>query len=151
MNGVATFGDERGLGYLVLQCAIRGGLLVPAWGNDDEHHGDLRNCGRRYIADLLCADDPAAEPPCRSRIIRRQAPEPVAAVTAGETAGAFPTGSVVTIPHWIVRAIRSTRAEAMAGEAATEVGAAMEVGVVIDAAGLRRVLICRNSNFLDSF
>jgi hypothetical protein len=45
----------------------------------------------------------------------------------------------------------------MAGEAATEVGAAMEVevgvgvGVVIDAAGLRRVLICRNSNFLDSF
>jgi hypothetical protein len=34
---------------------------------------------------------------------------------------------------------------------AGEVGAAMEVGVVIDAAGLRRVLICRNSNFLDSF
>src|SRR5258708_6899236 len=83
------------------------------------------------------------------------APEPVAPITAAETAGAFPTGSVVTIPHWIVRAIRSTRAEAMAGEAATEVGAAIEVevgvGGGIDAAGLRRVLICRNSNFLDSF
>ena len=34
-----------------------------------------------------------------------------------------------------------------------EVAAAMEVGVaeVINVAGLRRVLICRNSDFLDSF
>ena len=121
----------------MLQCAIRGGLLVPAWGNDDEHHGDLRNCGRRYIADLLCADDPAAEPPCRSRIIRRQAPEPVAAVTAGETAGAFPTGSVVTIPHWIVRAIRSIPAEAIA-EAAAIVEVVVMTGVAVTAEAISR-------------
>jgi hypothetical protein len=61
-----------------------------------------------------------------------------------ETAGAFPTGSVAIIP-WIVRAIRSTPAEATAGEAE------MEVAEVINAAGLRRVLTYRNSNFLDSF
>ena len=51
----------------------------------------------------------------------------------------------------------------MAGEAATEVGAAMEVAAatgaaeaeaeveVINAGRLHRVLICRNSDFLDSF
>lgn len=63
------------------------------------------------------------------------------------------------MPHWIVQAIRSTPAEAIAGEAAmeVEVAAAMEVGAatgvaeVINAARLRRVLICRNSDFLDSF
>src|SRR5882724_6093416 len=32
MNGVATFGDERGLGYLVLQCAIRSGLWFQREG-----------------------------------------------------------------------------------------------------------------------
>jgi hypothetical protein len=39
----------------------------------------------------------------------------------------------------------------MAGEAATEVAAATGVAEVISTAGLRRVLICRNSIFLDSF
>ena len=70
---------------------------------------------------------------------------------SGETAGAFPTGSVMTMPRWIVQAIRSTRAEAIAGEAAMEVEAATGVAEVINAAGLRRVLTYRNSNFLDSF
>ena len=49
---------------------------------------------------------------------------------SGEDAGVSPTGSVATIPHWIVRAIRATRAEAIAAEAATE------VAEVINAAGL---------------
>jgi hypothetical protein len=70
---------------------------------------------------------------------------------SGETAGAFPIGSVVTMPRWIVQAIRSTRAEAIAGEAAMEVAAATGAGAVINATGLRRLLTCRNSNFLDSF
>jgi hypothetical protein len=49
------------------------------------------------------------------------------------------------LPRWIVRAIPSTPAEAIAEEAA------MEVAAVINSAGLRRVLTYRNSNFLDSF
>jgi hypothetical protein len=55
------------------------------------------------------------------------------------------------IPHWIVRAIRSTPAEATAGEAAMEVAAATGAAEVINGAGLRRVLTYRNSSFLDSF
>ena len=131
-------------------CAIRGGLLVPSGGNDDERHGDLRNRGRRYIADLLCAGRG-----CRTAVPIADhlatAPDRAAAITAAQTAGALPTGSVVTIPHWIVRAIRSTPAEAIAGEAAMEVAAATGVAEVINVARLRRVLICRNSDFLDSF
>jgi len=78
----------------------------------------------------------------QSQIIPVTAPEPVAPITAAETAGAFPAGSVVTIPHWIVRAIRSTRAEATGGEAAMAVRRRREVewggdgaGAVISAAG----------------
>jgi hypothetical protein len=64
------------------------------------------------------------------------APEAAAATIAGNMAGAFPTGSVATIPHWIVRAIRATRAGAIAAEAAMEVGVATAVAEVINAAGL---------------
>ena len=80
------------------------------------------------------------------------ASERMALILAAAAAGAFLIGSVAIIQLWTVRAIRSTPAEAIAGEAAMEVvGAATEVAEVINAAGLRRVLICRNSDFLDSF
>src|SRR5229473_3749964 len=39
--------------------------------NDDERCGGIRNCGRRDVADLLPVDDPIAEPPRQSRIVRQ--------------------------------------------------------------------------------
>ena len=39
-----------------------------ARGNDDERNGGIRNCGRRYIAGLLCADDTFAEQPRKSEV-----------------------------------------------------------------------------------
>ena len=62
------------------------------------------------------------------------APERTAAVMAAAMAGAFLIGSVATIRLWMLRAIRSTSAAAIAEEAV--MAAAMGVAVAIDAAGL---------------
>ena len=67
------------------------------------------------------------------------APERTAAIMAAATAGAFLIGSVATILLWMVRAIRSTSAAAIAEEAAiveeAVMAAATGVAAAIDAAG----------------
>ena len=67
------------------------------------------------------------------------APERTAAIMAAATAGTFLIGSVATIQLWMVRAIRSTSAAAIAEEAAiveeVVMAAATGVAVAIDAAG----------------
>jgi hypothetical protein len=54
MNEVAIFGDQ----YWQLRVLFATGL---------------RNCGRRYITDLLCADDTKADPPDPSEAIAGEA------------------------------------------------------------------------------
>jgi uncharacterized membrane protein len=69
------------------------------------------------------------------------APERTAAIMAAATAGAFLIGSVATIQLWMVRAVRSTSAAAIAEEAAIveeAVMAAAATEVAIDAAGYRK-------------
>jgi hypothetical protein len=68
------------------------------------------------------------------------ASERTALILAAAAAGAFLIGSVATILLWTLRAIRSTLAAAIAGEAVmaatTGVAAATGAAVAIDAAGL---------------
>ena len=153
MNETARFWRQMRESRPLLRCTIKRHAAILRERQDDEPDDGIGNCGQRYIAGLLLADDAFAEPPRKSERATRRLLARRRQLYRGRGAGASPVGSAAIAPHATAQAIRAIQPEAIA-EAAPMGEAAMAEAEAINPSHLRndgQPFDPAQEKFLDSF